>query len=198
MMLPPSWHRQPEGLSIFDEAPTVGYQREYLRVRWGGLWNYRGSPSEAVAVLERNNVSAHVCFVSPAIRNTHPSVEDNGSGVKVLPTLFYREILRPFGITPDAVAWYQMVNHDVTGGRWIFRRSRLVWIPSRKRCFLWWTLREYHRDHFVRETPVTEDEHFSSVPFAVIEAVRRQTDSTLRLIELPESSKARGNDVRWI
>ncbi len=58
--------------------------------------------SEAIAVLEHNGASAHVCFVSPAIRNTHPSVEDAGNGVKVLPTLFYRELLRPHGIAPAA------------------------------------------------------------------------------------------------
>ncbi len=186
---------QPPTLSAFATPLRSGAELRIERLKWGGLWGRTSSPSEALAVSELSADEAHVCFLSPAIRGTHPSLSDDHEGYVQLPTAYYREVLADL-YRPDQVTWYHYHSSDnfehnranlsSDSDFWQFRRARLAWEPTQQSRFLW-IQREYLADFFYRPESWSNDYHYTSVPRVIGEAVLRYDDATVPIVELADA-----------
>lgn len=194
-------HHQPPNLTALVDPLSSGCERRVERVRWGGLWGRAMSPSETIAVSELSPTDAHVCFLSPSVRGTHPSPTDDQEGYVQLPTAYYRAVLAD-RYRPEQVTWYYYVTtggfeanrsslpFDAESHWWNFRRAQLAWEPTRRKRFLW-LRREYAADFFIRRESWQDDSRYTSVPRSIGEAVLRYEDGTLPIVALPDAHRFR-------
>ena len=180
------WHAQPEDLEAFSDPLEPSRYREVQRVNWGGLWGRKSGPSSTIAIAELWPSEAHICFLNDAsvVRNTFPSTADT-EGRATLQTRYYETVLAS-RYPPESVSWYQYLSGAGTMGRaWLFRRSALEWMPTRRRRFLGITLSTELADYYFRSESANSDDHFSSVPSVIGHAVLLANDINLLAIDLP-------------